>query len=83
MNILTIASLDAVESLGTGAFCLNKFTSFAIGPEFLLRAGSDEDQPACLPSSPPKQKFPHKNEKTEINDNIKEHKIYIEYLIDC
>lgn len=68
MNILTTTSLDAVESFGTGAFCLDKFTSFAIGPEFLLRAGSDEDQPACLPSSTPKQKFPRKNEKAEIND---------------
>jgi len=59
MTILTITSLDPFESLGTGAFCLDKFPSFAIGPEVLLRAGSDEDQPACLPSSPPKQKFPH------------------------
>jgi hypothetical protein len=59
MNILTITSLDAVDSLGTGAFSLDKFPSFAIGPELLLRAGSDEDQPACLPSSPPKKKFPH------------------------
>ena len=54
-----MTSLDPVESIVTGAFCLDKVPSVAIGPEFLLRVGSDEDQPVCLPSSPPTQKLPH------------------------
>jgi len=44
--------------MGTGAFGLDKIPSFGIGPEFLLRAGSDEDQPVCLLFSTPAQKFP-------------------------
>lgn len=53
VNTRTIASLDPVESYVIGAFCLDKIPSLATGPEFLLRVGSDEDQLACLPSSPP------------------------------
>lgn len=54
----TITSLDPVESLGSGAFCLDDIPSLAIGPEF-LRLGSDEDHPVCLPSFPPTQKSPY------------------------
>lgn len=49
----TIASLDTEGSFATGLFCLDKLPGFTIGPEFLLREGSDNDQPVGLTSSPP------------------------------
>jgi hypothetical protein len=55
----TIASLDPDKSFVTGAFSLDKIPSLAIGPEVLLRVGSDEDHPVCLTSLPPKQKAPY------------------------
>lgn len=59
IKIRTIASLDPVNSFVTGAFSLDKIPSMAIGPEFLLRLGSVEDHPVCLPSFPPTQKASH------------------------
>lgn len=55
----TITSLDPVGSFVSGDFCLDKVPSLAIGPEVLLRVGSDEDHPVSLPSFPPTQKSPH------------------------
>lgn len=52
-KILTIASLDTDGSFATGLFCLDKLPGFTIGPEFLLREGSANDQPVGLTSSPP------------------------------
>ena len=49
---LTVASFDKDRSFVTGLFCFDRFPEFTIGPEFLLRAWSVEDQPG-LPSSPP------------------------------
>jgi hypothetical protein len=48
-----IASLDPDKSFVSGAFSLDKIPSLAIGPEVLLRVGSDEDHPVCLTSLPP------------------------------
>ena len=50
---LTIASFEMAESFATGLFCLKKLPEFTRGPEFLLREGSPDAQPAGLPSSPP------------------------------
>lgn len=49
---LTPTSL-LVESFVIGLFCLDKLPAFRSGPELLLREGSAEENPACLPSSSP------------------------------
>lgn len=48
-----MASLENAGSFAIGLFCLDKFAEFPSGPEFLLREGSADDQPVCLPSSAP------------------------------
>lgn len=53
----TTASLDEIGSFTAGLFCLERFPALTIGPEFLLREGSDNDQPVSLPSSPPAMKL--------------------------
>ena len=53
---LTVASFVKDGSFATGPFCFARFPKFTIGPEFLLRALSVEDQPG-LPSSPPVLKW--------------------------
>lgn len=89
----TIASLDPVKSFVSGAFSLDKIPSLAIGPEVLLRVGSDEDHPIFLPSFPPPTKRHHikkctgnkwKSFKDESDDKIREgcHRITNKLLND-
>ena len=55
---LSISALFLVEqtqltSSGIGFFCLDKLPEIKGSPVLLLREGFAEDQPVCLPSSPP------------------------------
>lgn len=46
------------ESFVIGLFCFNKVPELISCPEFLLREGSAEEKPTCLPSSSPITELP-------------------------